>query len=151
MIPVASSVRIWLATGHTDMRRGMPGLAFLVQEGFVSPEVYTPSLVVDGRLDAVGSDGIAVDLAFAQAARSEHTAAAVDVQQGPARIAVSVDGGRGAGTLLLVGYDRLHRTTVGRGENGGRTLEEANIVRSMSVLGPWTGRPIRLEAAYPVG
>ena len=27
MIPVASSVRIWLATGHTDMRRGMPGLA----------------------------------------------------------------------------------------------------------------------------
>ena len=34
MIPVASSVRIWLATGHTDMRRGMPGLALLVQEGF---------------------------------------------------------------------------------------------------------------------
>ena len=33
MIPIASSVRIWLATGHTDMRRGMPGLALLVQEG----------------------------------------------------------------------------------------------------------------------
>jgi transposase len=26
-------VRIWIATGHTDMRRGMPGLALLVQEG----------------------------------------------------------------------------------------------------------------------
>ena len=25
-------MRIWLATGHTDMRRGMPGLALLVQE-----------------------------------------------------------------------------------------------------------------------
>ena len=27
MIPIASGVRIWIATGHTDMRRGMHGLA----------------------------------------------------------------------------------------------------------------------------
>ena len=33
MIPVASGVRIWIATGDTDMRRGMHGLARLVQEG----------------------------------------------------------------------------------------------------------------------
>ena len=33
MIPVASNVRIWIATGHTDMRRGMNGLSLLVQEG----------------------------------------------------------------------------------------------------------------------
>ena len=33
MIPIASGVRIWIATGHTDMRRGMHGLARQVQEG----------------------------------------------------------------------------------------------------------------------
>ena len=33
MIPVPAGVRVWLATGHTDMRRGFPGLALLVQEG----------------------------------------------------------------------------------------------------------------------
>jgi IS66 Orf2 like protein len=33
MIPVAVNVRIWIATGHTDMRKGMHGLALLVQEG----------------------------------------------------------------------------------------------------------------------
>ncbi len=33
MIPVRSDVRIWLATGHTDMRRGMFGLALHVQQG----------------------------------------------------------------------------------------------------------------------
>jgi transposase len=33
MIPIASNVRIWLATGHTDMRCGMHRLALLVQEG----------------------------------------------------------------------------------------------------------------------
>ena len=32
MIPIPSSVRVWIATGHTDMRRGMQGLALTVQE-----------------------------------------------------------------------------------------------------------------------
>jgi len=32
MIPVASGVRVWIATGHTDMRRGMNTLALTVQE-----------------------------------------------------------------------------------------------------------------------
>ena len=32
MIPVPSGVRVWLASGATDMRRGMNGLALQVQE-----------------------------------------------------------------------------------------------------------------------
>ena len=32
MIPVPVGTRVWLAVGHTDMRRGFPGLALLVQE-----------------------------------------------------------------------------------------------------------------------
>lgn len=32
MIPVPAGVRVWLATGHTDMRKGFDGLALLVQE-----------------------------------------------------------------------------------------------------------------------
>lgn len=32
MIPVASGVRVWIATGHTDMRRGMNSLSLQVQE-----------------------------------------------------------------------------------------------------------------------
>jgi len=32
MIPIPSGVRVWLATGHTDMRKGFDGLAVLVQE-----------------------------------------------------------------------------------------------------------------------
>jgi transposase len=32
MIPVPASVRVWLAVGRTDMRRGMNGLALQVQE-----------------------------------------------------------------------------------------------------------------------
>jgi transposase len=32
MIPIPSGVRVWIATGHTDMRRGMQSLALAVQE-----------------------------------------------------------------------------------------------------------------------
>jgi transposase len=32
VIPVPSGVRVWLATGTTDMRRGMNGLALQVQQ-----------------------------------------------------------------------------------------------------------------------
>ena len=32
MIPVPAGVRVWLAAGYTDMRKGFDGLAMLVQE-----------------------------------------------------------------------------------------------------------------------
>jgi transposase len=32
MIPFPAGVRVWLATGHTDMRKGFDGLALTVQE-----------------------------------------------------------------------------------------------------------------------
>ena len=34
MIPIPSGCRVWIAMGHTDMRRGMNSLAVLVQEAF---------------------------------------------------------------------------------------------------------------------
>ena len=34
MIPMPSGVRVWIAAGHTDMRRGMNSLGLLVQEAF---------------------------------------------------------------------------------------------------------------------
>ena len=32
MIPFPAGVRVWLATGYTDMRRGFPSLALQIQE-----------------------------------------------------------------------------------------------------------------------
>jgi transposase len=32
MIPIPNGARVWLATGHTDMRKGFDGLALLVQQ-----------------------------------------------------------------------------------------------------------------------
>ena len=32
MIPIPTGVRVWLVTGHIDMRKGFDGLALIVQE-----------------------------------------------------------------------------------------------------------------------
>ena len=34
MIPIPSGVKVWIATGVTDLRRGMNGLSLMVQEAF---------------------------------------------------------------------------------------------------------------------
>jgi transposase len=66
VIPIASSVRIWLATGYTDMRRGMPGLALLVQEGLGRDPFAGDVFVFRGRsgslLKAVWHDGLGLSL-----------------------------------------------------------------------------------------
>ncbi len=117
----------------------------------VSPNVYTPAMVVDGRRDVVGSDRAAVEATLARAKAELTTAASVTIARAGTVLTITVGAGSGGGKVLLLGYDRQHQTPVGRGENGGRTLLEANIVRSMSVAGTWTGQALRLDAAIPAG
>ena len=66
MIPVASGVRIWLASGHTDMRRGMRGLALQVQEGLGRDPFVGDIYVFRGRtgslIKAIWHDGIGLSL-----------------------------------------------------------------------------------------
>ena len=42
MIPIPSGVRVWLATGHTDMRKGFASLSLQVQ-GAYNAECSQPS------------------------------------------------------------------------------------------------------------
>ena len=49
MIPVPAGVRVWLAAGHTDMRKGFGGLAMLVQEKLKSDPFGGQLFVFRGR------------------------------------------------------------------------------------------------------
>ncbi len=49
MIPVPSGSRVWLATGHTDMRKGFDGAGRLVQDPSGARSVLGPGLRVRGR------------------------------------------------------------------------------------------------------
>ena len=49
MIPVPVGTRIWLATGHTDMRKGFDGLAVLVQNHLKCDPFSGQAFVSRGR------------------------------------------------------------------------------------------------------
>lgn len=112
---------------------------------------YTPELVVDGRRGLVGSERGEAESAIAAAGHRGGGDASVDVSRAGGTLSIAVGGGRGTGRVVLVGFDRRHRTAVGRGENGGRTLTESNIVRSIRTVGQWTGAPLSLTADMPAG
>ncbi len=113
--------------------------------------VYTPQMVVDGVSDVVGSDRPRVLAAIARAAERAGAGLAVGVGYEGDRVLVTLGDGPGAGRVVLVGFDPEHRTAVGRGENAGRVLVEANIVRSVVGLGEWSGVAREMRVARPAG
>ena len=66
MIPVPAGIRVWLATGVTDMRRGMNGLSLQVQEGLGRDPHAGDVFVFRGRrgdlLKILWHDGIGLSL-----------------------------------------------------------------------------------------
>jgi hypothetical protein len=112
---------------------------------------YTPEIVVDGAAGMVGSDRGAVGPAIENARRNARTAAAVNVTREGDQLSIEVGAGTGSGRVLLIGFDHEHTTAVGRGENGGRTLTEANVVRSIRSVGQWSGTALRITERSPQG
>jgi hypothetical protein len=112
---------------------------------------YTPEMVVDGAASAVGSDRGQVGSAIEKAKRSGQTAAAINVTKSGDQVSIEVGAGSGQGRILLIGFDHEHTTAIGRGENSGRTLTEANVVRSFRAVGQWSGAAVRLNERFPQG
>ena len=97
--------------------------------------VYTPQLVVDGSNEMVGSDRDAV----LGALRAAPPQAIAPVAFAPDRRSVTIGAGEGGGEVLLVRFLQHRMTDVAAGENAGRTLRDANGVKSSETLGAWDG------------
>lgn len=117
------------------------------------PQVYTPEAVVDGGRPFIGSDSRTMAAAIDKARAQIVAGGAVPVEIGRTEQGISVDvgSGRGAGTVWLFGFDPSRTTPVRAGENAGATINEVNVVRSISRLGEWQGRPLELHAPLPAG
>ena len=56
---------------------------------------------------------------------------------------VSIGAGVGLAQIWLVRFDpRMVQVPIARGENGGRTLPHRNVVKELTALGSWNGRPV---------
>jgi hypothetical protein len=119
--------------------------------------IYTPQMVVDGRAQFVGSDGKAAAQAIARALATPHGLVRVDLDPGANTIAVRVAVsdlptlGRGdhADIIVAITEDQL-RSSVTRGENHGRTLTHAAVVRSMTTIGQATEGAGSARAEIPI-
>jgi len=112
---------------------------------------YTPEIVVDGVTSHVGSDRAEIGPAIDRAKSSAVNPAAVKLSRSGDQLVVEVGHGEGRGRVLLVGFDHYHKTAIRRGENGGRTFEEMNVVRSVRPIADWKGTPLRLTEQAPEG
>jgi hypothetical protein len=152
LLPLDLHVTYWDRLGWKDPF-SLPA-ATLRQEQFSKRNgldtVYTPQLVVDGRYEAVGSDRAAVQQAI-QHARTDAATIPLSITTTPAGLHIHTGSGTGRGTLLLAGFDHQHATRIGRGENGGRTLSETNVVRSLAPAAPWSGATVDLDLPRPEG
>jgi hypothetical protein len=116
--------------------------------------VYTPQMVVDGQAAFVGSDAAAARRTIAAAAGRPHGTIAMTIERAERdHAAVSltvgelppVTAGDRADVLVAVTEDQL-RTEVKRGENQGRTLTHAFVVRDLQTAGTAAlGAAVRLD------
>lgn len=111
---------------------------------------YTPQAVIDGTRGLVGSDETALRAAITRARAAGPSIPVALVREGD-RLVTRVGPRDGAARVLLVGFDPSHTTQVLRGENAGRTLEQANVVRAIHDLGRWSGGAATFAAARPEG
>ena len=114
-------------------------------------QVYTPEMVVNGTSAFVGSDRAQGLAEIASAARSRRPPIPINLTRDGQSLVITVGPGRDHATILLVGFDPQHVTPIGRGENGGRTLLESNIVRSLTIAGQWQGAATELRQEPPPG
>jgi hypothetical protein len=110
--------------------------------------IYTPQMVINGRIDAVGSDRSAVGAAIAGARKTSGTLS-VSLAADGSSLSTRIDAGAGSGRLLWIVYDLQHETRVRGGENAGRTLVNTNIVHSIEEIGTWNGEAVALSRPQP--
>ena len=109
---------------------------------FRTGNIYTPQIVIDGRLEGIGSDFNAIRKAVLEAAKSLKAALTVSGRRDGDRLSVDlqVDAApevirkESADVIVAITEDRLV-TDVRRGENGGRTLKHSAVVRSLMTVG----------------
>lgn len=152
VLPLGFHVDYWDRLGWKDRYSSMAATERQRRyDALIGGGVFTPEIVVDGVSQQVGSDRAAVLDAIAAREAAVSSGPAVALTAEGNGLAVRVGAGEGSGALWLVGFDRAHTTEIGGGENDGRTIAEANVVRSLAPLGTWHGAALALHAARPQG
>lgn len=112
-------------------------------------QVYTPQIVISGVSHAIGSEKAEVEKAVSQFAATGFAAKlALKEENGNLQIKIVPTGAASdevAGVWVLP-ISRQATVPITRGENQGKTLTYANVVRGMVRVGDWNGQETTLTA-----
>ena len=117
-------------------------------------QVYTPQIVVNGTVDALGSDQAAVEQAIAETTK-ESGVMSVPITLSVSGSALSVKvpsaetNEQAAGEVWLCPLARTVAVAIARGENRGRTIIYHNVVRNWLKLGDWKGAESTWDVPLP--
>jgi hypothetical protein len=111
-------------------------------------QVFTPQVVVNGKVSCVGSDRAQISRAMARAAAGrQNLPVRIDIAEKGAVLAIAV--GRAeppaSGEVWVLPVAKEREVAIGRGENRGRSVTYANVVRGMTRAGFWSGAPAHFE------
>ena len=104
--------------------------------------VYTPEMVVDGRVNQPGITGGQIEDMLSDARRQSTVRATPTLNRmadGSLRIWLAAQKLERPADVMLFAYDRRHSTPVARGENEGRRIDNFNVVRRFERVSSWTG------------
>jgi hypothetical protein len=101
-------------------------------------DVYTPQMVINGALHAVGSSRQSVDAAIAQA-RYTTASAPLQLRATAKDVVVTMPNANAVAdaTLWVMGIASAVAVKIERGENSGSTITYHNVVRQLTKLGTW--------------
>jgi hypothetical protein len=106
--------------------------------------VFTPQVVVNGRIDGVGAAPGEIERLIKRGDRA--APGPVVIVAGGAVQVGSAQTPAKAADVWLVRYDpRIVQVPIRRGENAGRTLPHRDVVRQLVRLGAWNGRAERFN------
>jgi len=122
-------------------------------KGFGIGPVYTPQAVINGMSQALGSSKKDIDEAI------EQTAVALDRRRVTVRFLrepnsiIIATGGAPDGvevkdaTIWLAVVQKTGSVPIKRGENTGKALTYTNVVRELTPVGLWNGKPMTIQLA----
>jgi hypothetical protein len=114
-------------------------------------EVYTPQVVVDGRVHTIGSVPASIDRALSStAALSHRERVALEATMANGSLSVTIGAAPagtslGEATVLLASVQDSGTVAIGRGENAGRRITYHNVVRGLRAVGTWNGGVKRID------
>ena len=151
VIPLALHVDYWDYIGWKDIFARPDNTkrqhAYAIAAGRRS--VYTPQMIVQGHEDVVGNHPVDVsDLIRRHAAAVPPVRLNLERSGGRLVISAEATGPVPAPMVVhLVRYEPNADVTITRGENAGRTLSYANIVRDWARVAEWDGRDVMRVSA----